>query len=63
MTRAAAASDENRSACVSCVHGSLGGYTLETATSMPIGSCSSMMVMSWLNRFKIDPLSVAEKND
>lgn len=42
---------------------SSGHHTLDIAIRTPIGSWDSMMVMSWLNRFKIDPASVFEKND
>ncbi len=36
--------------------------SLETATAAPIGKDDSIKVISWLNRFKIEPVSVAEKN-
>lgn len=29
----------------------------------PVGSCPSMRVMSWLNRLRMEPLSVVEKKD
>ena len=37
--------------------------SLETATAAPIGKDDSIKVMSWLKRFRIEPVSVAEKND
>lgn len=36
--------------------------SLETATAAPIGKDDSIKVMSWLKRFRIEPVSVAEKN-
>jgi hypothetical protein len=63
--RAAVAITENRSAIyisATCKK-SLSWRILETVTSTPIASWLSTRVISWLNRLRIVPLSVEEKND
>lgn len=38
------------------------GVLLETVIKTPLGRSLSIRVISWLNRFSIDPISVVAKN-
>jgi hypothetical protein len=67
-TKPAVAMDANKSELNSSVRSHLNavvfkGSLLETNTSMPVGSCPSIKAISWLNLFKIAPLSVLERYD
>lgn len=40
----------------------MAGILLETVIKMPTGKSLSIRVISWLNRFSIDPMSTVARN-